>query len=40
MAPTSPAVRVQITVIRTPQVGFAGATYPRRGADVKLGALT
>lgn len=25
MAPTSPAVRVQIMVIRTPQVGFAGA---------------
>jgi hypothetical protein len=25
IAPTSPAVRVRITVIRTPQVGFAGA---------------
>ncbi len=25
MAPTRPAVRVRITVIRTPQVGFAGA---------------
>ena len=25
MAPTNPAVRVRITVIRTPQIGFAGA---------------
>lgn len=25
MAPTSPAVRVRITVIRTPRVGIAGA---------------
>ena len=37
MAPTCPAVRVRITVIRTPQVGFAGATYPCRGTDVKPG---
>jgi hypothetical protein len=37
MAPTSPAVRVRITLIRTSQVGFAGATYPRRGTDVKPG---
>jgi len=29
MAPTSPAVRVRITVIRTPQVGFAGANRIR-----------
>ena len=37
MAPTSPAVRVRITLIRISQVGFAGATYPRRGTDVKPG---
>ena len=34
MAPTNPAVRVRITVIRTPQIGFAGANRIGRAERV------
>jgi hypothetical protein len=39
MAPTSPAVRVRIMVIRTPQIGFAGANRSRGCAGLSIGGV-